>query len=77
MKGINQKKNHKYFFTFRVFFFFLFQSIYYSNENIISDACKINDDIVRNQCLNNIITIEIKDLRYISFGTYSNGDMVF
>ena len=77
MKGINQKKNHKYFFKFRLFFFFLFQLIYHSNEYNISDACKINDDIVRNQCLNNIITIEIENLRYISFGTYPNGDMVF
>ena len=39
-------------------------------------ACKIDNDIVKTQYLNNIIWIGDENYRYVNFAMFSNGDMI-
>ena len=41
-----------------------------------TNICTIANEIAKKQWLNNFINIEISKLRYISFASYSNGDMI-
>ena len=73
-------KNKKYGIDFQIkikfninFIFCLFLKIYL----VKTDDCLIsNNSIITTQRLNNIICLGEKDLRYVNFATFSNGDMV-
>ena len=49
---------------------------YCITDDFSSGKCKIANDIVKTQWLNNIITICSLNFRYINFAKYENGDMV-
>ena len=49
---------------------------YCSKQEFESGYCKIKNDIIKTQWLNNIIAIGDYKYRYINFASYSNGDMV-
>ena len=56
---------------------------FYSNNECKPDncfqnpnECFINNSIINTQWLNNIINIEIQNMRYVHFASYSNGDMI-
>ena len=49
---------------------------YCTKSQYSSGECIIKNEIVKTQCLNNIIIIGDIYFRYINFGIYSNGDMV-
>ena len=51
--------------------------IYCEEEKFNSGECSINNDIIKTQCLTNVIKIGKEYFRYINFVSYSNGDMVF
>ena len=50
---------------------------YCTEEDFKSQKCQINNTIIETQWLNNIININKTNFRYLSFATYSNGDMIF
>ena len=52
-------------------------SIFCTKEQFEREECTIKDEIIKTQWLNNFINIEISYLRYVSFASYSNGDMIF
>ena len=39
-------------------------------------SCFLNNEIIKTQWLNNIINIEISNMRYVHFASFSNGDMI-
>ena len=49
---------------------------YCKSDDFSSGECKILNDKVKIQWLNNIITISDFNFRYVNFGKYDNGDMV-
>ena len=49
---------------------------YCTEEEYKNETCKIDNEIIKIQWLNNIIRIGDKDFRYINFANYSNGDMI-
>ena len=72
---IESSNNH----TRNIYFLFLMAFIYFSNliNSINAQGCFItNRTIILSQWLNNIICLGEKDLKYINFATFSNGDMV-
>ena len=52
------------------------QALFCSKDDFNSTLCTITNEIIQKQWLNNFINIEISTLRYISFASYSNGDMI-
>ena len=55
-------------------FLYFFLQIYFIKAD---DGCLIsNNSIITEQWLNNIICLGDKDLRYVNFASFSNGDMV-
>ena len=52
------------------------QRTYCTEDNFTSGYCKINNDIIKTQWLNDIITFDFDKLRYGSLAINSNGDMV-
>ena len=51
-------------------------SIFCTKNEFNSSICSIENEIIKTQWLNNIISIEISYLRYVSFASFSNGDMI-
>ena len=51
-------------------------SLYCTNEQFISGECKKDNEIIKNQWLNNIILIGVENCYYANFAEFSNGDMV-
>ena len=49
---------------------------YCTEEQFNSSYCEINNEIIKTQWLNNIIRIGGLKYRYISFASFSNGDMI-
>ena len=49
---------------------------YCTDKEYKEKKCKIDNDIIKTQWLNNIIWIGDKDFRYINFASFSNGDMI-
>ena len=68
-------------FTSILFYFSFFQIIIYISEFLASKentvCCSSETDINSTKILNNIISIERENFRYVNFASYSNGDMVF
>ena len=50
--------------------------LYCSKDQFDSGECQINNTIIKTQWLNNFINIKISFTRYVSFASYSNGDMI-
>ena len=50
---------------------------YCTDNDFISGECSINNTIIKNQWLNNIIYFDFDKLRYGSFATNKEGDMIF
>ena len=50
--------------------------IYCSEEEYNNETCKIDNEIIKTQWLNNIIRIGDINFRYVNFANYSNGDMI-
>ena len=48
-----------------------------TKEQFDSGECQIDNEIIKTQWLNNIIYLEISNLRFVNFASYSNGDMIF
>ena len=49
---------------------------YCEEEKYKSGECSINNDIIKTQYLTNIIKVGKEYFRYITFASYSNGDMI-
>lgn len=49
---------------------------YCAEEQFKTEQCKIDNEIIKTQWLNNIIWIGDKYFRFVNLVTYSNGDMV-
>ena len=49
---------------------------YCTEEQFKNEECKIDNEIIKIQWLNNIICIGEKSFRFINFGLYSNGDII-
>ena len=51
-------------------------SIFCTKNEFNSSICSIENEIIKTQWLNNFISLEISYLRYVSFASFSNGDMI-
>ena len=51
-------------------------SMFCSKDEFLSNECKIDNEIIKTQWLNNFMNLEISYLRYVNFASYSNGDMI-
>ena len=49
---------------------------YCTEEEYKNKSCKIYNEIIKTQWLNNIIRIGDKNFRYVNFANYSNGDLI-
>ena len=50
--------------------------LYCSEKELKEETCKIDNEIIKTQWLNNIILIGEENYRYVNFATYLNGDMI-